>query len=851
MAEKSVTIRLALAGGDATRRDLVRLGDDGQRALERIERAAQPASKSLLAMNAVGEGTRGMMEGMAGRLGLVGEGMMAMGAAGLGAAAGLAAVALALVQGMREAEAADQSMRRLEAVLKATGNASGLTGRQIADMADEMEGSTLTTAEAVMDAAAVLATFRSVAGDAFTRSLRLAQDLAAVFGQDLKSSAVQLGKALVDPVDGITALRRVGVSFTETQRDMIKSMVEAGDVAGAQKVILDALEQQVGGAGEAEGQGLTGAVHHLSAAWGNLLEDLSRTAGAGDIATTTLKGLAWVMNDIRGLLKGPDIAAQVAEKSSQLIAVEQKIAEYQRLPMTGRRVAELQKQADGLRKQIDDLIERGRAEVAAFEAEQQKAEEGRSSAERDRNGEAMAARIKALEAEKVKAATDAAEKISAINAQLANDVAAAQKKAALPGVDPADVDREVQLLQGIAARKIDAIQKPLQDAADRAREQTRKVIDDLRRQMGAVTDSRQGAVGQALARLPKEATEADRSQAAKLAGELFDQKKAVDDLKKALEEEEKVREKGRQMTLQHGDAEAAYAVRVKELNDLLAAGAISQDTYTRAVEDSEKRKLAASRDWNDGVKRAMKSYVDETTNSALAAERFTQGVLKSGEDFFVNSIMRRKATIADFWNFFAEQALRAAYQVSGLGGFFAEAFGGGVGIIKDLLGGGGGSSAFAPDTGVPIDARDYNLSADLRHVGGVLGMDRPMDRRTVPASLFNAAPRFHAGGLLPGERAIIAQDGEGIFTPRQMDNADALLAAAMSTPPVVVKPTVYVNAPGVTARTQSSWNGGELQLEVIVEEVEAQMGRNIGRGNGLAPVMERRYGLNPAAGVYG
>ena len=34
--------------------------------------------------------------------------------------------------------------------------------------------------------------------------------------------------------------------------------------------------------------------------------------------------------------------------------------------------------------------------------------------------------------------------------------------------------------------------------------------------------------------------------------------------------------------------------------------------------------------------------------------------------------------------------------------------------------------------------------------------------------MFAGAPRFHAGGILPGEVPIIARRGEGVFTPEQM-----------------------------------------------------------------------------------
>jgi hypothetical protein len=98
--------------------------------------------------------------------------------------------------------------------------------------------------------------------------------MSAVFGQDLSSSVTQLGKALENPTEGLSALRRVGISFTQTQRDLIDGFVETGQQAETQRVILDALEQQVGGAGAAEATGLIGATNRLSDAWGNLMEDI-------------------------------------------------------------------------------------------------------------------------------------------------------------------------------------------------------------------------------------------------------------------------------------------------------------------------------------------------------------------------------------------------------------------------------------------------------------------------------------------------------------------------------------------------------------------------------------------------
>ena len=67
----------------------------------------------------------------------------------------------------------------------------------------------------------------------------------------------------------------------------------------------------------------------------------------------------------------------------------------------------------------------------------------------------------------------------------------------------------------------------------------------------------------------------------------------------------------------------------------------------------------------------------------------------------------------------------------------------------------------------------------------------------------------------------------------------------------VVKVDVHNNAgpdtrASATATTDST---GNTQIMVMVEKIEGMMGRRIGQGGGLAPMLEGRYGLNPAAGA--
>ena len=138
--------------------------------------------------------------------------------------------------------------KKLEAVLKATGHAAGKTSEEIRKLASERQGLTNFGDEATIAAAGMLATFKEIKGDLFDGALIAAQDLSAVMDQDLKSSIVQIGKALNDPIRGVTALQRVGVAFTKSQKDQIKAMAEAGDLMGAQKIILGELESEFGGA---------------------------------------------------------------------------------------------------------------------------------------------------------------------------------------------------------------------------------------------------------------------------------------------------------------------------------------------------------------------------------------------------------------------------------------------------------------------------------------------------------------------------------------------------------------------------------------------------------------------------
>ena len=155
----------------------------------------------------------------------------------------------------------------LNSVLKATGGSVGYTTGELQDMASRLQETTMFGDDLTISAMAMLATFRDIGHDVFPQTIEAAQDMATVFGMDLKSATMMLGKALNDPVESMGALRRAGVQFTDEQEKMIKTLVESNDLLGAQKMILGEVEKQMGGAAKAAGETLRGQITQLNNAY--------------------------------------------------------------------------------------------------------------------------------------------------------------------------------------------------------------------------------------------------------------------------------------------------------------------------------------------------------------------------------------------------------------------------------------------------------------------------------------------------------------------------------------------------------------------------------------------------------
>lgn len=156
--------------------------------------------------------------------------------------------AVKLAQETAKAKAVSQQ------ILKTTGRSATLTADELSKAVGNVK--TL-TGQSTRSAANILLTFNKIktgtkeSNATFEKTLTLTTDIAKVFGGDTTSAAKMLGKALQDPVKGMTALRRVGITFDDDQKKRIKSLVAQGNITKAQAIIQGTVTKQVGGAAAA------------------------------------------------------------------------------------------------------------------------------------------------------------------------------------------------------------------------------------------------------------------------------------------------------------------------------------------------------------------------------------------------------------------------------------------------------------------------------------------------------------------------------------------------------------------------------------------------------------------------
>ncbi|MGE0108145.1 MAG: phage tail tape measure C-terminal domain-containing protein [Bdellovibrionales bacterium] len=810
----NIAVRLVV-DGKTGQAQLVSFGKTGKKSMQEIVKAGKPASTALRAVGAAANDVKGAATGLASQMGPLGSGLAAIGPAGLAAAAALAAVTLGLKAAYAATMEEEQVQNRLQGVLKATGYAAGLTKQNMFELADGIEKSTLSSSEEVTGAIGIMATFRSVTGDTFKRSIHLAQDMSAVFGQDLRGSVTQLGKALEDPITGITALKRVGVSFSDEQKKIIANFVKTGDLAKAQGLILDALAGQVGGAGRAEAQGLTGAAHRLSVAWDDMLKTIGKTETVGGTAEAVLNKLASTFRITTEVVSAGSLSKQLSDAVKELAEVEKELEENRDIPamfLKRGKVADDTERADELRNRIKKL----KKEIETEKEEKKQAEEGLKAAEEERVLSLINQTTQPY-AELIEKSLgkNPAYQIQKINEGMEQTLALLEKARTDKNSDI--IDSSIETVRKAVGMKISAIQDPIAAAAQKEANANQKIVDDLKQKLLGMSDERQAFIDQAVARLSGKATKEQRDQTKLYAGQIFDEKafteaqKVIDglndkmeelgmtarqlaieeavnslpataspqlaaqvrdlagayyDQKAAQEQLDRLREEGRDLTDEAKTATELYAEKVARLNQLLDAGAISQGTYNNALAGADADLLASRTDPAAGVVRAFQNYKDSATDTATTIEGVFSEAMQGTEDAIVSMVTSGEISLSslnDFASSIIEDITRMLVQQSIT-----------TPLFNSLTGSGDSSGGFLG-----------SIISSFFHEGGTVG--DPTTKRAVPAHVFAGAPRYHSGGiagLKPDEVPAILQRGEEVISKkdRSRRSSSVNLVMNVSTP---------------------------------------------------------------------
>ncbi len=191
----------------------------------------------------------------------------------------------------------EKAERKLAQALKSTGHAAGITHKELLLMASGLQAVTTHGDEAIVEAQALMLTFTNIHKDVFPQALESILNVSDAMGQDLQQSTIQIGKALNDPIQGMSALRRIGIQLSKTQQDQVKTFVNLNDMASAQKVILGELETQFGGMARSMRLTLSGSLAALGNSWGDMMEAL------GEHLAPLISGLADALEEVTWIMK--------------------------------------------------------------------------------------------------------------------------------------------------------------------------------------------------------------------------------------------------------------------------------------------------------------------------------------------------------------------------------------------------------------------------------------------------------------------------------------------------------------------------------------------------------------------
>ena len=197
-----------------------------------------------------------------------------------GFAAGAAALTF-LTQALADVQGVETLAAQTASVIKSTGGAAQVSAEHVGELAESIEAMTSVEMEGTVAGANFLLTFKNIrneageGNDVFDQTIMAMTDMSVAMGTDAKGAALQLGKALNDPIKGVSALSKVGITFSAEQKTQIEQMVAQNDLLGAQKIILAEVNSQFAGSAEAFGETTAGGIAKAQNALGNFGEEIA------------------------------------------------------------------------------------------------------------------------------------------------------------------------------------------------------------------------------------------------------------------------------------------------------------------------------------------------------------------------------------------------------------------------------------------------------------------------------------------------------------------------------------------------------------------------------------------------
>ncbi len=793
MATRDVSIRISVIEGDKVRRELTLTGEEGQKALEKIKEATKPASEELVALNAASEELHDKFHELSSEAGTLGSFLSKLGPAGLIAAAAVGAFAYAAEHAIEESEKFEQAQRKLQAVLTATGSAAGLSKGELTELAETYEHTTLFTAEQVQQSEAILLTYQKIHSDVFGQALKATLDISSLFDNDLTSAARAVGRALEDPINGLTALTRQGAALDPVAKENIKNLAEMGNIAGADKLILEALAHSIGGQAEAQNQGLTGASNSLSKSMGELSRAFGENATDSKLLEGFINKLASAFQNLREQVR--PTAEEELKKVNESIKMMQDAGTSTMLGINNPFYSNLLQQ----RGKLEDNL-----------ATQEKAKEEDRQKEKIAIAQQYGEELLALEKkinEKIKQETEGErgkilEEADKFKQQI-------QARLLPDGSNQAAIEKEIALADQLKNIKLDKIDQQEAEAAEKLAEANNKVVDSLEKRvkLEGISDPKKKFVESEADKLTPDASVNQVKKVKEMAAALYDEQQAAKDAKEAEEAHSRAIQKINEELLHTKPSydsakQALDEWRAKLIDDLGGATeenqkyvAMIDQIYKVKLKDIYNKSLQDSNDWQAGASRALQKYSEDATNAAKNMESVFSSAARKVEDTLTDMVTSGQFSMnkmSDLMKSIEQDVLRSMIRqnITGpIAGALSGMMGGGTGGAAASPGGGMFGSLFSGLSGMFSGGGEEegggmlsslgSLFAGFLHEGGTVG-GTLTPSRLMPAHIFAGSPRFH-DGLMPDEFPAILQKGETVL-PKNSKNSGMNVTMNISTP---------------------------------------------------------------------